>query len=110
MGKKNTYVFNLSEADRYEFLVQYEERQVHVSFGRAASRVGEITGELVCVAYPLDSTGRELIARLVIRDDEGVHRTIASSVVRRIILRCTACGEDLTVDHECSYSEQRKSA
>lgn len=110
MGKQNTYVFNLSEAERYELLVQYEQRQVHVSFGRAASRTGEVVGELVCMAYPLDSTGRELIARLVIRDDEGVHHTVAGSVVRRIILRCAQCGEDLVVGHACRYSEQRKSA
>lgn len=105
-SRQATYVFNLVEADRYEQLVEYEGRQVRVFYGRAAGKRGDLAGELVCVAYPLDSVGRELVARLVVREDDGVHHTVSSSSVRRIVLRCVDCGgNDPDTDACCGNLE-----
>lgn len=104
-GTQATYVFNKPEADRYELLVKYEGAQVKVTYGHAATDVGTILGELVCVAYPRDSSGRLAISKLVIREDDGMWLTLAASSVRRIFFRCKACGGDAVGKGACCNSE-----
>lgn len=83
-SNNRTQLCTFPEGIRYERLVELEGRRVHVEYGRTTQTFAEVTGELVCVAYPLDTAKTDPPSVVILRDDEDCWRTVKSSSIRQI--------------------------